>query len=115
MNITRHPNYDLMAEAKRELEVVDSPEGQALLDALTDAAIAYWNFLDRNALIDEVTADGELRIKASALVVTHTLDGTISVTLKDGAQDRVYGNGQNPDPFDAGPGDIPHQPRDDII
>jgi hypothetical protein len=114
MNITKHPHSDLMAEAKREREVVESQEGQALLNALMDAAIAYWEFLDRNALIDEVTADGELRIKASALVVTHTLDGTIDVTLKDGACDRVYGNGQNPDLFGAGPGDIPHQPRDDI-
>ena len=114
MNITRHPNYDLMAEAKRELEVVESRQGQALLDARTDAARAYWDFLDRNALIDEVTANGEIRIKASALAVTVTFD-EIDVILKDGACDRVYGNGQNPDPCGAGPGDIPHQPRDDII
>ena len=114
MSITKHPHHDLMAEAKREREVVESREGQALLNALTDAAIAYYDFLDRNALISDVTADGELRIKASALVVTVTLDGTIDVTLKDGACDRVYGNGQNPDLFNAGPGDILHQPRDDI-
>ena len=86
----------------------------AELDALTDAARAYWDFLDRNALIDEVTANGEIRIKASALAVTVTFD-EIDVILKDGACDRVYGNGQNPDPCGAGPGDIPHQPRDDII
>jgi hypothetical protein len=103
-----------MDEAKREREVVESPEGQALLNALTDAVIAYYDFLDDNALIDEVTADGELRIKASALVLTHSLDGTIEVTLKDGACDRVYGNGQNPDLYNRGPGDISHQPRDDI-
>jgi hypothetical protein len=103
-----------MAEAKREREVVDSQEGQALLNALTDAVIAYYDFLDDNGLIDEVTADDKLRIKASALVVTATLDGTIEIILKDGACDRVYGNGQNPDLFNAGPGDIPHQPRDDF-
>jgi hypothetical protein len=102
-----------MAEAKREREVAESPEGQALLNALRDAASAYWDFLDGNDLISEFTADGEVRIKASALVVTVT-DGTFYVTLKDGACDRVYGNGQNPDLFNAGPGDIPHQPRDDI-
>jgi hypothetical protein len=112
MNITKHPHSDLMAEAKREREVVDSPEGQTLLDALTDAARAYYDFLDRNALLDEVTADGKLRIKASALVVTVTLDGTIEVILKDGACDRVYANGEKPDPFNAGPGDIPHRLRD---
>jgi hypothetical protein len=104
-----------MAEAKREREVVESPEGQALLNVLMDAARAYWDFLDRNDLISEFTADGEVRIKASALVVTVTLEGTVDVTLKDGACDRVYGNGQNPDPYGAGPGDIPHQPRDDIF
>ena len=114
MNITKHPHQDLMAEAKREREVVETREGQALLNALTDAALAYYDFLDENALIDEVTADGKLRIKASALVVAVTLDGTIEVTLKDGACDRVYGNGENPDPDNAGPGDIPHQPRDDM-
>jgi hypothetical protein len=101
-----------MAEAKREREVVDSPEAEALQTTLMDAARAYWDFLDRNGLIDEVTADGEFRIKATGLVVTVTLDGTVDVTLKDGACDRVYGNGQNPDPCGAGPDDIPHQPRD---
>ena len=114
MNIIKHPHQDLMAEAKREREVAESPESQALLNALMDAAGAYWDFLDRNDLISEFTADGEVPIKASALVVTVTLDRTIDVTLKDGACDRVYGNGQNPDPCNAGPGDIPHQPRDDI-
>jgi hypothetical protein len=100
-----------MAEAKREREVVESPEAQALQDTLMvwgvtfavdafpgrtvqgqagfdgrglksqplkhaphlhsrsyTAARAYWDFLDRNGLIDELTADGELRIKATALV-----------------------------------------------
>ena len=114
MNIVKHPHQDLLAEAKREREVVESPEGQALLNVLMDAARAYWDFLDRNGLIDEVTADGEFRIKATGLVVTVTLDGTTDVTLKDGACDRVYGNGQNPDPSGAGPGDIPRKSRDDI-
>jgi hypothetical protein len=104
-----------MAEAKRERKVVESPEGQALINALMDAAKAYWDFLDRKDLIGEFTAEDEVRTKASALVVTVTLAGTIDVRLKDGACDRVYGNGQNPDPFGAGPDDIPHQPRDDII
>jgi hypothetical protein len=103
-----------MAEQKREREAAKSTEGQALINALMDAAKAYWDFLDRNDLVCEFNADDEIRIKASALVVTVTLDGTIDITLKDGALDRVYGNGQNPDPWNAGPGDIPHQLRDDI-
>jgi hypothetical protein len=35
------------------------------------------------------------------------------ITLKDGALDRVYGNGLNPDPFGLGPPDIPHKRRTD--
>jgi hypothetical protein len=102
-----------MVEAKREREVAESPEGQALLNALMDAAGAYWAFLDRNDLISEFTADGEVRIKASVLIVTYDGDA-YCVTLKDGAIDRVYGNGRNPDLRGAGPDDIPHLPRDDI-
>ena len=41
--------------------------------------------------------------------------GTTDVTLKDGALDRVYGNGQNPDPDGRGPADIPHKPREDEL
>ena len=41
MNIIKHPHQDLMADAKRESEVAETPEGQALLNALTDAAGAY--------------------------------------------------------------------------
>jgi hypothetical protein len=110
MNIVKHPHHDLLAEAKREREVVESPEGQARLTALMDAARAYWDFLERNHLIYE-----DDRVKATALVVTVTPCGTTDVTLKDGALDRVYGNGQNPDPDDRGPADIPHKPREDEL
>jgi hypothetical protein len=48
MNIIKHPHQDLMAEAKREREVVESPEAQALLETLME-----------RRLIDELTADGE--------------------------------------------------------
>ena len=110
MNIVKHPHHDLLAEANREREVAQSPEGQALLNALRDAAAAYWDFLFRNDLIYE-----DDRLKATALVVTVTLCGTIDFKLKDGALDRVYGNGQNPDPDDRGPADIPHEPRNDEL
>ena len=129
MNIVKHPHHDLVAEAKREREVVESSEGQALLTALMDAARAYWDFLERNDIIFEDDADVEYacgldgsaadvsvwpRVKATALVVTVTLCGT-NVTLKDGAIDRVYGNGVNPDPDGRGPADIPHEPREDDV
>jgi hypothetical protein len=116
MNIVNHPHHDLLAEANREREVAQSPEGQALLNALRDAAAAYWDFLDRNDIIFEDDADVDWpRIKATALVVTVTLCGTIDFKLKDGAIDRVYGNGVNPDPDGRGPADIPHEPRKDEL
>jgi hypothetical protein len=54
-------------------------------------------------------------MKAQALMVTvdyGRMNG-IDITLKDGALDRVYGNGVNPDPFGFGPTDIPHKRRSD--
>jgi hypothetical protein len=130
MNIVKHPHHDLLAEANREREVSESPEAEALLDAFMDAARAYWDFLERNHLIYEDDTNVEYpcrldgsaadvpvcpRVKATALVVTVTLCGTTDVTLKDGALDRVYGNGQNPDPDGRGPADIPHKPRKDEL
>jgi hypothetical protein len=53
MNIVKHPHHDLLAKANREREVSESPEAEALLDALMDAARAYWDFLERNHLIYE--------------------------------------------------------------
>ena len=106
MNVTKHPYQVLMAEAARARELAKSPESQVLLRALMDAASAYWDFLDSNGQIFE-----DERVKATALVVTVELGGTVDVTLKDGPLDRVYGNGQNPDPYGAGPADIPHAPR----
>ena len=118
MNIVKHPHHDLLAEAKREREVVESPEGQARLTALMDAARAYWDFLERSHLIYDDDTNVEYaypRVKASALVVTVTLCGTTDVTLKDGALDRVRRNGQNPDPDGRGPADIPHEPRENEL
>ena len=40
-------------------------------------------------------------MKVGALVVTKDY-GREYITLKDGALDRVYGNGANPDPYGAG-------------
>jgi hypothetical protein len=54
-------------------------------------------------------------MKAQALVIT--LDygrwRGIEIQLKDGALDRVYGNGLNPDPVEFAPPDIPHKRRND--
>jgi hypothetical protein len=111
------PHHELMAEAHREREVFDSPEAQVLLDAIFDAVGAYSDFLELNDLIWEHGFDCS-RMKASALVVTVNYagvdTGAIEVVLKDGACDRIYGHGTNPDPEGLGPPDIPHKPRDDV-
>ena len=119
-NIVQHPHRDLMAEAKHERRVVDSPEAEKLKGAIFDAVITYSDFLEEQGLVFEFSGDPDNfcpRLKASALVVARDYGdryGTTDITLKDGACDRVYGNGVNPDPYDAGPPDIPGRPdRDD--
>jgi hypothetical protein len=118
-NIVPHPHHDLMAEVERECEVIGSPEGQALMHAICNAVSAYSDFLYRQGLIwNEDFDPGNLpRMKATALVVTEDFGkmGQIDFVLKDGALDRVYGNGTNPDPLGRGPPDIPHKPRRDPI
>jgi len=116
-NIIPHPYRDLVGEAQHEHAVVNSPEGQSLLQAMCKAVNAYSEFLERNGLIYEFGLKPEdpdwPRMKAQALVVTvdyGKMNG-IEVALKDGALDRVYGDGVNPDPEELGPPDIPHKRR----
>jgi hypothetical protein len=116
-NVIEHPHSALLWEAERERAIVDSSEGQALQKAVFEAVGAYSNFLERNNLVWVYEDDSALyiRLKASALAVTvdyRGADRSIDITLKDGALDRVYGNGKNPDPDGCGPADIPHKPRD---
>ncbi len=109
----------LMEEAKREREVADSPEGEALREAIFKAVEAYSQFLEREGLIWEYGVDLNdpdwPRLKAQALVITvdYGRANGIDITLKDGALDRVYGNGVNPDPYGFGPSDISHNWRSD--
>src|SRR5262245_25917815 len=96
--ILPHPFRDLMAEANREQEIVDSAEAQGLREAIFDAVDAYSRFLDRQGLIfsdNPDDAEGPPRLKAEALVVTHDYGRAtgIDIKLKDGSLDRVYGNG----------------------
>ena len=88
-----------------ERELADGPETQALQKAIRVAVQAYADFLERRGIIWEFGVDPEdpnwPRLKAQALVITMDLgmaDG-IDISLKDGAIDRVYGNGVNPDPY----------------
>ena len=121
-NVVMHPYHELKAEAEREAAVADSPEGRALTKAIMDAMLAYSEFLDHNGVIWEDGCDPEepdwSRLKVEALVATidYGLDAgsSVEVKLKDGACDRVYGNGVNPDPNGLGPSDIPHKHRGDV-
>ena len=114
--VVQHPHHDPMVEAARERELADSAEGQALLTAIDSAVRAYSDFLERHGLIWEDVPDDLPRLKAQALVVTLDYgDGNyaVDISLKDGACDRVYGNGVDPDPDGRGPPAIPHERRPD--
>jgi hypothetical protein len=110
MTMNKDPYLELMAAAEHERTVSDSAEGEALRDAVCEAVRAYSDFLDRHGLVWVFDSDWP-RLKARALVIT--LDygegmGGIEFVLKDGAVDRVYGDGRNPDPEGRGPPDTPH-------
>jgi hypothetical protein len=114
--VIAHPPRDLVAEAQHEREVADSQEAQALQEAIFKAVIAYSDFLEDRGVIWEHGVDPDWpRLKAQALVVTIDYgkhDG-VDITLKDGALERVYGTGTNPDPDGRGPPDMPHKRRPD--
>jgi hypothetical protein len=114
-NVVSHPYRELMCEAQLERDVGDSLEAQALQDDIFRAVEAYSKFLNRHGLLWEETPSGGLRLRASALVVTldYGRGNEIDIRLKDGALDRVFGNGFNPDPEGGGPADIRHKPPDD--
>ena len=105
-NVIPHPKRGLMTEAAIERELDDSPEAKIFQEAIFKAVMKYVDFLHNHNIIWEDSPDG-LRLKAQALVVSVDFGtdprGTFDITLKDGALDRVYGNGINPDPsaFDA--------------
>jgi hypothetical protein len=107
-----------MDEARREREVADSAEAQAFINEIHKAVVAYLRFLERNGLIwgfgTHPSDDDWPRLKAQALIITFDFGrDEFDISLKDGALDRVYGNGVNPDPEGRGPPDIPHKRRRD--
>ena len=91
-------------------------KAEVLRDRIFDAVDAYSQFLERHDLIwGDYDDPAGPRLKAQALVVTHDYGRAngIDITLKEGALDRVYGNGRNPDYEGRGPPDIPHRLRSD--
>jgi hypothetical protein len=107
-----HPYRELMLEAEREQNIAASPEALALQDRVLEAVTSYVGFLERQGLVWGDDTDWP-RLKAQSLVVTFDFGdgGSFDIALQHGALDRVYGNGRNPDPFGAGPSDIPRKPQ----
>ena len=59
---------------------------------------AYSDYLDRHGLFYDVECE---LVRALALHVISDMCGDVDIILKDGAIDRCYGNGEDPDPFGA--------------
>src|SRR6516165_3309419 len=98
-NVMPHPKRGLMIEANRERELADSPEADALQEAIFKAVEAYEQFLHHHNIIweDSPNPGDPPRLKATALVVTRDFgENYFDISLKDAAVDRVYGNGVNP-------------------
>ncbi len=97
--VVNHPAAALMAEVEAERAIADTPEAQALQNAIFDAVRAYYEYLDRHGLFYD--AEREL-VRATALHVICDMCGTMDIMIKDGALDRRYGDGEDPDPFGTG-------------
>jgi hypothetical protein len=113
-DVVAHPFRELLAEAQREREIADTPKARALQCAIAKAVADYEDYLIEHGILweeDPDDVDGMPRFKATGIVITNDWCGGCDITLKDGALDRVYGNGKNSDPYGRGPPDIPHRPR----
>jgi hypothetical protein len=90
----------LETSAAIERAIADSPVARNLLERVFDVMRAYGDFLEGQGL---VWGDGDdlPQLKASALIATFNWGdgGSIEVKLKDGPQDRLYGDGIDPDAF----------------
>ena len=80
-NVAFHPHRELMAEAKHEREVVDSPEGQALMFSICKAVQAYSDFLEAQNVIwqdgvDPDNPDWPLRERTPAFTVENAKQPT---------------------------------------
>jgi hypothetical protein len=110
IRVSRHP---LVVEAASERRLAYTPEAEKLKDAIFSAMVAYSKYLERNHLIWDRSYENSPRLKASKLVaeVDYAVEagGSITINLIDGAIDRVFGSGLNPDPDGRGPGDIPDE------
>jgi hypothetical protein len=97
-NVVNHPASELMNEVQAERAIAETQEANALQMEICKAVAAYYDYLDRQGLI----YDGERDLmRASALHVIYDVLGC-EIILKDGAIDRRYGNGEDPDPEGRG-------------
>jgi hypothetical protein len=104
--VAAHPYREAMAEAKRELAIVNTPEAEAMLEAILTAVQRYTDYLDQSGLFykDDPEDPDDMPIEVStALVVTSHPCLGIDVILKNGPCQRVYGFGTDPDPDGRNP------------
>jgi hypothetical protein len=94
-NVVKHPAAAIMTEVEAEHAVAETPEAQALQEAICKAISAYWDYLERRGLIYDDKRD---LMRASALHITYDGWSGWEFVLKDGAIDRRYGKGEDPDP-----------------
>src|SRR5271167_3335579 len=99
--VAAHPNREAMAEAERELAIINTPEATTLLEAILAAVQRYTDYLDQSGLFykDDPEDPDDMPIEVStALVITSHPCLGIDVILKNGPCQRVYGFGTDPDP-----------------
>jgi hypothetical protein len=99
MTVVDHPAAALMTEVEAERAIADTPEAEALQEAICDAVRDYYEYLDRHGLFYDADRD---QVKASGLYVICDMIGDMEIILKDGPIDRRYGQGKDPDPFGQG-------------
>jgi hypothetical protein len=114
--IVEHPAAALMTEVEAEQRIVNTPEACALQEAIFEAMLAYYKYLDANGMFfkDEALSPDQLEeiergtfvdwplMRASAVVATCDSAGEMNIFLKDGPNDRRYGGGVDPDPEERG-------------
>jgi hypothetical protein len=126
--IIEHPDAALMAEVTAEQRIVNTPEACALQEAIFEAMLAYYKYLDANGMFckDEPLSPDQIKQqreeiergtycgdwplqRASAVVATCNWIGEMDLFLKDGPNDRRYGRGEDPDFFERGLNPMPRR------
>lgn len=97
-NVVDYTAAALMREVETERSVAARPEATALIENVCRSISDYWDYLDRHGLIYDGKRD---LMRASALHVIFDGYGW-DIVLKNGAIDRQFNGGEDPDPCRKG-------------